>query len=223
MMECTLTRLQAALLGCLLAADSCLLSLVTNSPQSQERALDLPEVLGTWELLEQGQLDESELTMLQAHDHWQRVYRCQQTSQLVIATLVAGASGPLVCHQPEVCYARNEFSSYTETQLWSAPRSEDQFRFQTFEPRDLERPAMTICYAWHDGDRWRAPGIPRLRLAGRSSLQRLQVSMRHPTGSAPDAQQALQQFLMAAVDATHPMQARLAVIPNPSEGSRRPQ
>lgn len=224
MMLANPTRFQAALLGFSLAAASCMLSLATDKRRADAPALELPQVLDSWKLLEQGELDEDETTMLQAHDHWRRVYQCQETKQRVVVTLVTGASGPLVCHQPAVCYALNEYSSYSEPRLWNAPQGNDEFRFQTFEPRDLSRPAMTVCYAWHDGHRWSAPQVPRLRLAGRSSLQRLQISMQHPTGCDTDAQAAIRQFLSAAVDATRASespisQSQMAAAPSPTTAS----
>jgi hypothetical protein len=213
MMGCTLNRFQIVLLGCSLAAVSSLITPSSRATFPPHRVLALPEMLGSWELLEEGQLEESELRILQANDHWRRIYQCRKTKQVVVVTLVVGASGPLTCHQPEVCYARNEFCSHSDASLWTVPDRRDRFRFQTLEPRQVERPALTISYAWHDGDLWRAPTVPRIQLAGCAALQRLQISIRHPTGMAQDARAALQQFVQLAVDATAENQTRVAALP----------
>lgn len=215
-----LSRVHVVLFGCLLTAASCLLSMPAVGRPSNQSAFDFPARLGSWQLLERAELEEGELAMLRAHDHWQRIYECPQTNQRIIATLVSGPSGPLVCHQPEVCYARSEFCSHSEIRTWSTPTGADRFRIQTLEPRDVERPAMTICYAWHDGSNWKAPKMPRLQLAGRSSLQRLQVSMRHAPGSTTDAQSVMEEFLLAAVEATQQLQTGIAERPTPSQSSR---
>ena len=215
MMAGTFTRFQTALLGCSLAAASCCVTPASHSEVPQQRAFELPESLGSWELLEQGSLQESELRILQASDHWRRVYQCRETGQIVVATLVAGASGPLASHQPEICYARNEFCSHSDARIWVVPERRDRFRLQTLEPRQITQPALTIAYAWHDGENWRAPSLPRLQLAGHATLQRLQITMRHPGGAAGDAEVALQQIVQLILDATDGPVLQVASLPTP--------
>ncbi len=217
MIAYTLTRIQAALLGCGLAVVSCLITPVSHSAVSERCAFELPETLGSWELLEKGDLQKSELRILQASDHWRRVYQDREAQHTVVVTLVAGASGPLVSHQPEICYARNEFCSHGDARLWTVPERRDTFRFQTLEPRELERPALTIAYAWHDGDHWRAPRVPRLQLAGHAVLQRLQISLWHPSGMARDARDAMQRFIQLTVDAADLKSSRPAPLPAPQD------
>ena len=209
-------RFQAALLGCGLAVASCLVTPTSHSEVPRQPTFELPDTLGPWELLEQGTLQESELRILQASDHWRRVYQCRDTKEIVDVTLIAGASGPVASHQPEICYSRNEFSSPSDARLWTVPERSDTFRFHTFEPRQFERPALTIAYAWHDGVRWRVPRVPRLQLAGHAVLQRLQRTMRHPSGMARDAQAAMRQFIQLAVDAADARQSRHAPFPTPA-------
>ncbi|MCM2375130.1 exosortase-associated EpsI family protein [Aporhodopirellula aestuarii] len=217
MVTLTITRLQVALLGCVLAFVSCLITPASHSENSQPCAFELPETLGTWKLLEEGSLQESELEILHATDHWRRVYRCSRTNHTVVVTLVAGPSGPLASHQPAVCYARNEFRLQNDAVTWTVPDRDDMFRFQTLEPRQIERPAMTIAYAWHDGDRWRAPRVPRIRLAGNAALQRLQITMRHPSGMAHDALGTMRQFVQLTVDASDELHRQLATLPPSSQ------
>jgi hypothetical protein len=215
----TLNRFHIVLLGCSLAAVSSLITPSSRATVSPQRILALPEMLGSWELLEEGQLAESELRILQANDHWRRIYQCRKTKQIVVVTLVAGASGPLTCHQPETCYARNEFCSHSDASLWTVPDRQDHFRFQTLEPRQVERPALTVSYAWHDGDLWRAPAVPRIQLAPCAALQRLQISIRHPSGMARDARAALQQFVQLTVNAVEVKQASNTPRLNPTRTS----
>ena len=197
----TTTRLQAALLGCGLAITNCLITSVSHTAAPQPTGFELPEILGSWKLREQAALQPSELSILQATDHWRRIYQCRKNGQIVIVTLLAGAGGPLASHHSETCHARNEFCSHGDTLLWSVPERPDQFRFQTLEPRQVERPALTVAYGWHDGDRWSAPRIPRLQLAGHAALHRLQITLRHPNGMSREARAAMQQFIQLTVEA----------------------
>lgn len=197
----TLHRFQAALVGCGLAITSCLITTASQSEVPPQVAFQLPEILGTWERQGQGSLEDGELSMLQASDHWRSTYQCRETKQLLVVTWIAGATGPLVGHLPEICYSRNEFSSHSQVALWTVPGYGDTFRFQTLEPWQSERLALTIAYAWRDTDRWLAPSAPRFQLAGHANLQRLQLSLRHPNGGSHAARMAMQQFLELAVDA----------------------
>lgn len=198
MMTRTFTRFQAAVVGCSLALASCLAAHGWRPDSRQQAAFALPNTLGTWELVEQATLQERQVQILQAGDHWRRVYRCKEHRDVMVVTMLSGAAGPLVAHLPEVCYDQNEFCAHSELQWWTVPQRHDRFCFQTLDPRQLERPAMTVAYAWHDRKRWRAPRYPRFRLAGHGSLQRLQVTMRHPRGMNRRARSAMQQFIKLA-------------------------
>ena len=209
----TITRLQAALLGCGMAIASCLATAASRPNVPQSCAFELPKVLDSWQLLRKENPDQSELRILQSSDQWQCVYQCQDTEQVVVVTLLAGAAGPLASHQPEVCYARDEYRSHSDAHVWTVPERGDKFRFQTLEPRRIMQPALTIAYAWHDGVLWRAPRVPRLQLAGHATLQRLQITMRHPSGMAHDAEATLQRFLRLTLDATDTPQSRVTSPP----------
>jgi hypothetical protein len=214
-----LTHLQASVLGCSLAVAGCLLTPTSHSETSRALTFDVPDILGCWELQEHGQLQASELRLLQVKDHWRRIYHCRETQQVVVVTLITGPSGPLVSHQPEICYARSEFCSHSEATLWATASRRDEFRFQTLEPRLVEQPAITIAYAWHDGDHWRAPHFPRFSFAGNAGLQRLQITMRHPAGTTRQAGAAIQQFIQLSVDAADAEISRQAQFPETARAS----
>ena len=207
-MNVTLTRFKAVVLGCSLAAASCLATPGSRSKIPQQCVFELTETLGAWDLLEQRDLQPSALKILQASDHWQRVYQNRETKQIVVATLIAGEGGPLASHMPETCYARNDFCSLSDAIVWTVPERSDKFRFQTLAPRKIDQPAVTIAYAWNDGNQWTAPHYPRIQLAGHTTLQRLLITMRHPNGMASNAREAMQQFVQLAVNTVEVKQAR---------------
>ncbi len=196
-----LTRMRAAVLGCGLAIAGCLVTPTLHSQIPQTLTFRLPESVGPWKLQQRGKLQQSELKILQASDHCRCIYHCRETKQVLVVTLIAGPRGPLVSHQPEICYARDEFSAHSEATLWSLASRRDEFRLQTLMPRQVERSALTIAYAWYDGDCWRAPDHPRFRFAGHEGLQRMQVSMPHPVGMTAEACDAIQQFIQLTIDA----------------------
>ncbi|MDV6029940.1 MAG: exosortase-associated EpsI family protein [Phycisphaera sp. RhM] len=206
-MDIKLTRTKAAVLGCSLALFSCLATSAARTQVPPRCAFELAESLGQWELIERCELQPRELGILQAGDHWRRVYQHRQTKQVVVVTLIAGPGGPLASHLPETCYARTEFRALSEPVVWNMSDHADRFRCQTLQPREVDQPALTIAYAWHDGSRWRAPQYPRFQLAGHSTLQRLLVTMRHPGGMTAEAQQVVRQVVGLTVEAAESAEA----------------
>ncbi|MCS7466967.1 exosortase-associated EpsI family protein [Stieleria sp. ICT_E10.1] len=218
-MNVKLTRTKAAVLGCSLALVSCLATSAARTQVTPRCAFELAETLGQWELTERWELQPGELDILQAGDHWRRVYQHRQTKQVVVVTLIAGPGGPLASHLPETCYARTEFRAHSEPVVWNMPDQPDQFRCQTLQPREVDQPALTIAYAWHDGSHWRAPQYPRFQLAGHPTLQRLLVSMRHPGGMTAEAQRVIRQVVGLTVDAAESVDA----VPERSVDSSPPR
>lgn len=211
------TRTILALLGAGLAVVGCLIAPTSRPASPPHRPFVLPKALGSWELLEQLDLHESEVVALQASNHCRYIYRCRKSGQIVVVTLVAGAAGPLASHQPELCYARREFASHGESRTWTIPQRCDTFRFQSLEPRQVDRPALTVAYAWHDGQRWRAPRAARLQLAGHATLQRLQFAIRHPSCMARDARTTLERFIELTLSAAVPEPSRFARLTGPTQ------
>lgn len=207
-MNLTLTRSKAVTLGCLITALSCLAIRKPSDIELPKCDFDLAASMGRWKMQEQRDLHPGDLAVLQASDYWQRVYQNEETKQAVVATVIAGQAGALASHLPEACYARTDFCSLSDATVWTVPGRDDRFRFQTLVPRNLDQPAVTIAYAWNDGIQWVAPDYPRIRLAGHATLQRLLITMRHPNGRAPDARQAIQQFIELAVNPDEVRQAR---------------
>ncbi|WP_147871174.1 hypothetical protein [Stieleria maiorica] len=206
-----MTRSNIAVLGCVLSLLSCLATSTWRTETPPRCAFEPAQTLGPWQLLEHGELQASELAILRASDHWRVGYQHPQTRQVVVVTLIAGAAGPLASHLPETCYARQEYSSHSDAVVWKFPETSDSFRFQTLHPRDVDQPALTIAYGWHDGTRWSAPRSPRFQFAGSRTLQRMLVTMRHPGGLTTEARQVLQQVLELTVNKPHqPSQLRSA-------------
>jgi hypothetical protein len=198
MIPIEIQRLWAALAGCVLSLISCVL-VPTTAASPQSLVLELPRRIGSWEMLRQDMLGPHELEMLQASDYRRRVYRCQETGRLLTATIVAGPSGPLACHQPEVCYGRNEYCTHSRAWVWRVPEREDEFRLLTLESLSIQQPTLTLAYAWHAEDRWRAPLVPRFQFFGNKTLQRLTVAMPHAAGAEDAAELAVQQFIKLVV------------------------
>ncbi|WP_182864767.1 exosortase-associated EpsI family protein [Rhodopirellula sp. JC639] len=214
-----MTRSKIAVLGCLLSLTSCLVTSGWRTAPPPRCAFEPAATLGPWQLLERDELEPRELEILQASDHWRAAYRHPQTGQVVVVTLIAGAAGPLASHSPETCYARQEYRSLSDAVVWKLPETSDNFRFQTLHPRNVDQPALTIAYGWHDGTRWSSPRSPRFQFAGRPTLQRMLVTTRHPGGLTAAARQTLQQVLQWSVNEPHPpSQPQLAgvAIPPPT-------
>lgn len=204
------SRLRAILAGCGIALVGWASTQISPRRQGVEQAaasetrFELPSRVGSWELIERLSLPEKELAIFNASDHWRYVYRCRDTKHLLVATLIAAEGGPLLCHLPEVCYERNAFESHATPRLWRVDSASDEFRFQKLTPRDHSQPSVTVAYAWHDGQRWSAPAVPRMQLAGHPTLKRLYITARSPSGHASELERSMQTFLQKAIKRTTP-------------------
>ena len=197
-------RMSACLLGAALSAVSCVSLPRARQMPTTDVTFELPDLVGSWELISQPAIPPRELEILQADDSWRRIYRCRETDQLLVATLIAGNGGPLSCHLPETCVSRSIYCVGPSTSVWQLLPTQHRFWIQTYFPRQIDSTALTVAYAWHDGLSWRAPQMPRFQLAGHSKLQRLQVTVQHENGRSAEAKAAIQRFVRASMQSTLP-------------------
>src|SRR5688572_26854226 len=65
----------------------------------------LPKQLGPWRLVQAPEMEAGAIEILQSVGHLQGVYSNDQTGESLVIQLVAGPSGPMSAHTPEICYA----------------------------------------------------------------------------------------------------------------------
>lgn len=180
---------------------------VLAAPRSQDdgqtvphTAFEVPRHRGSWRVEQESPLSREEAGKIGARRNWRRLYRCEVTGQVVSATMIEGAPGPVAAHRPEVCYARAEVQPLGPARRWRfGGRHQAACWCQTLVPLRPERWATSLAYAWHDGKAWKAPTFPRWELAGHPTICRLQLAIRHPAGTSSAAAATLKRFLSEVV------------------------
>ncbi len=139
---------------------------------------NLPDRFATWELQSSYELGDRVARELQCAGYVVREYRDQETTLPVTVTVLIGPSGPMSVHVPEICLGSRDFTKLDEPRLvvLKGPDAENQeFWCQTFRANNLNGDVCRIYYAWSDGGPWSAPKNPRLTLADRPYLYKIQL------------------------------------------------
>ncbi len=144
-----------------------------------ERIKSFPDQIGPWQLQSAKPLSDSALQMLQCTGYVNRVYRHEETGQLVSLVLMVGPAGPLAIHTPEVCYRSNNFSIFEPRRpvsLETEDRGSHDFSVVTFQVNDASGSYLRVYYGWSQGESWVSPSQPRYDFAGSRMLYKVQVA-----------------------------------------------
>ncbi len=129
---------------------------------------------------------------MQCAAHLHGIYTNEQTGDTVVVAVLAGPSGPLSVHTPEICYSANDYELAGDRQRWQvtdAKGAEHTFWKLHANSRHSTRPNLRVFYAWSHGTQWEAVRGPRFALAGLPVLYKIQLAgppLRDPSGEGPD-------------------------------------
>jgi hypothetical protein len=140
---------------------------------------ELPAVLGPWRLVKAHEVEPGIKEALGAAAILSGLYINDQTGDHVIVALLAGPSGPLSVHTPEICYAASDYELAGERQTWTV-RDRREERHSLWEvhanARHATQPNLRVLYGWSRGGSWEAMRGPRFALAGMPVVYKLQVA-----------------------------------------------
>ncbi len=140
---------------------------------------DLPPRLGPWRLVKSLPLEEGVGQSLRCAAHLHGIYTSDQTGDSLVIAVLAGPSGPLTVHTPEICYSANDYELAGQRQQWNVTdqRGQQHSLWQIHaNSRHSTRPNLRILYGWSKGDQWQAVRGPRFALAGLPVLYKLQLA-----------------------------------------------
>lgn len=158
----------------------------------------LPQKLGDWVLLQEGELPESAQAMLHCYGHTVRTYQNSQTGSRINLALLFGPRGPIAVHIPEICYSSRGVTQEHERQevTIDAGGAEHTLWKLNFVSAMSDQPEFQVYYAWSDGGPWQASKYPRFWLSDR--LYKLQLSgPPSKPGGASECNDFLEQLLPA--------------------------
>jgi hypothetical protein len=139
----------------------------------------LPLRLGPWRLVKSTEMEAGALEILQSAGHLQGIYSNDETGDSVIVQLVAGPSGPISAHTPEICYAGQEYAMAGERRRIAISdldgREHSFWQLQALS-QHLSRPDLHVLYGWSAGNSWEATDGPRFAFGGLPVLYKLQLA-----------------------------------------------
>jgi hypothetical protein len=143
-----------------------------------ERLAQVPRTIGDWEGGEPQELDAKRVEVAQLSGYLLRTYENRHDRSRVSLLILAGRSGPVSTHPPDICYVGNGYelaAPPTRCSLqWSEQRQPAEFRAAKFRKGDDAAPGqLRILWAWSGGGPWQAPDTPRLVFARYPALYKL--------------------------------------------------
>jgi len=139
----------------------------------------LPAQLGPWRLAKQHAPEEGVAEVLQCAAYFHGVYSNDETGETVGIALVAGPSGPISVHTPEICYSALDYEMAGQRQRVAVNDKNGQTHslWQVHaNSRHASRPNRRVLYGWSSGRAWEAPAGPRFAFAGLPVLYKLQLA-----------------------------------------------
>ena len=140
---------------------------------------ELPERLGPWRLVKSIELDPDVKATLQCVGDLQGIYTSEQTGDTIVVAVLAGPSGPLSVHTPEVCFVASDYELATDRKQFAVTDERDQSHtlWQIHaNSRHSTRPNLRVLYGWNRGEKWEAVSGPRFALAGLPLLYKVQLA-----------------------------------------------
>ena len=157
------------------------------------RLPDVPQTLGEWDA-RSVQLDPQKIEMAQVSGYLARAYAHRRDGTVLTLLLLAGRSGPVAVHPPDVCYAGTGFAVVSgpsrcrvdDAELWTA----------RFRKGDAAAPVnLRIFWAWSAAGEWQAPANARWTFARYPALYKLYVIQQTPTPDDAPEQGPCVEFL----------------------------
>jgi hypothetical protein len=143
-----------------------------------DRLAQVPRVIGDWESGESQELDAKRVEMAQLSGYLLRNYENRRDRSHVSLLIVAGRSGPVATHPPDICYVGSGFALAAPPTRFplqtAAPGQPSEFWAAKFRKGDDAAPSqLRILWAWSGGGPWQAPDTPRLVFARYPALYKL--------------------------------------------------
>jgi hypothetical protein len=167
--------------------------------QAQSKIATIPRSIGLWEGEDQ-ELDPQQIRQGDIRASLLRIYTDSTTGAQVNVLIVAGRSGPITVHAPEVCLGGTGFTLKTPAQRTDLS-DEDSFWRGEFDKTDGPIPEkIEMFWSWNPGRGWLAVTRPRWTFARERYLYKLYVSRRvsgqdKPASSAGEDEGPIPGFL----------------------------
>jgi len=178
---------------------------------------ELPARVGTWRLVKSLALEPEVADKLQCAGHLHGIYANDQTGDMITVAVLAGPSGPLTVHTPEICYSAIDYELAGERQRWSLidvnGKTHSLWKLHA-NSRQSTQPNLRLLYGWSKGREWEAVRGPRFALAGLPVLYKLQVSGPSHDGQKEAGPDPCQDFLSRFLAEIEPRLVSASRVPS---------
>lgn len=148
--------------------------------------VSIADNVGDWHIAENHVIEEEVAELLQCAGYIRRTYVHSHRGDRVEVAVVAGPTGPLSFHRPEICYSSDNFEIQQKPEriiVEARDGRADKLWGMTFYTRDFGAGMLRVLYGWGDGLTWQSPANPRIELRREPYLIKLQISSSLPAGT----------------------------------------
>lgn len=145
--------------------------------EATDKFAAIPMTIGPW-VGAAGELEERQVRQAEIKANMLRQYTNSETGQAVSVMLVAGRSGPICVHSPEVCLGSSGWSMNTaaERAKIKGDGLSANFWHTVFRKGEAVPEEMEIYWAWNTGKGWQAAASPRWEYIQDRVLYKVYVS-----------------------------------------------
>ena len=158
--------------------------------RAADRLTAVPAQFGPWMQREENSFDETTWQILGKPRYLARTYVNRNTGESVSVVIMAGSSGPMAVHTPEICMPSREYemiNSPEKTEVLAAG-GKQQFFASLFRAKTLEGQKLNVYYGWsRDAEVWEAPANPRITFGPLPMLYKVQVVSAEPVVATQEA------------------------------------
>ncbi len=158
----------------------------------------LPTQIGSWQLLEEDSMSESEIQMLSCAGYVNRKYIDRRSGDTVSMAIYVGPSGPISVHTPEVCFSSRDYTpeaAHRRVEFAAPNNLKHSLWSTTFRANNAIADRLRVYYGWLVDDTWTAAESPRFTFAGSPMLFKLQIACSVPPGKSGDGIDPCHAFL----------------------------
>ena len=170
-----------------------------------ERLLSFPESFATWTTRDSHEMSDIAVQLLQPSAYFNRRFVGSE-GQVINASVILGAHGPISVHTPEICYSSQDYSIAQPRRavtIKTPSGQEAEFWMLTMRSNDVEQRLLRVYYAWSTDGNWKAVESPRFAYIGQPHLFKFQmaciIAPEDESRVDPAGQQFLQDFVPAFI------------------------
>ncbi len=165
------------------------------------RLKGLPGNIGSWQMVDEGELRLEEIRQLQPVGYLVRRYSFGEMNANVF--VIVGPTGPIAAHTPDICFDSRNYEMLDDRskfKIGTSALDESECWVRRFESRAVQKQAIKTWYTWMVDKSWQASTNPRVSFSDSPYLIKVQVAVLYPDVESMDRDKVGEEFMTSLHD-----------------------